>query len=125
MLLSDDLLEIFEYVNEDWARGVKVNHPKIGIFPLAFVCIIDDGVNGEMTTSTSAAINPKNPKDDMKGKNAVVLFDFAAEADEDLEMREGEGIEVLEGVDAEWGFGLNTSTGKKGIFPWKFVELVT
>ena len=131
MSFAGDDVNIIEYVNDDWARGEKIDHHKVGIFPLAFVSLVgnpcDDAATLTTTASTTDLMTKTTTpsKDDMTGKSAVVLFDFAAEAVEDLDMKEGEGIEVLASVDAEWGFGINTSNGKKGIFPWNFVEVIS
>ena len=138
-------MDIFEFVNEEWARGSKTDDgsSKIGIFPLAFVALTYDEVAPlttttmtlmTITTTTTATTTTKKndvlvdqsmeatPTSSSSSRTVIVLHDFTAEADEDLEMRVDDRIEVLETVDADWGYGRNTTSGKTGIFPWNFVE---
>ena len=52
---------------------------------------------------------------------AKVIFDHDAGGDDELSLKEGELVEVLDQEDDGWWKGL--LNGKKGLFPSKFVEL--
>ncbi|EJT46830.1 hypothetical protein A1Q1_04431 [Trichosporon asahii var. asahii CBS 2479] len=53
---------------------------------------------------------------------AVALFDYASTESEDLPLRKGQIITLLEGVDAQWWKG--RCDGKEGIFPNNHVEVL-
>lgn len=53
---------------------------------------------------------------------AVALFDYASSEAEDLPLRKGQIITLIEGVDAQWWKG--RCDGKEGIFPNNHVEVL-
>lgn len=57
------------------------------------------------------------------GQWAVARYDFTAEAEQELSLRQGDHILVTEHVDADWCSG--RLCGKEGIFPVAFVEFCT
>lgn len=50
-----------------------------------------------------------------------MLYDYDAEEDNELTLREGEVIEQLEQVDPGW-WEASSLNGKRGLFPCEFVE---
>ncbi|KAJ3324048.1 hypothetical protein HDU76_013494, partial [Blyttiomyces sp. JEL0837] len=74
---------------------------------------VDDQGNSNM--SRSGSISGASGR-----QYAVVIDDFVAEAEGDLELRRGETVEVLEDVDASWSRG--RIGNREGIFPKTFVE---
>lgn len=60
-------------------------------------------------------------------RNAIVQFSYVAQQDDELDIKEGDEIEILEDVEEGWARGqlINTSTaeaqGKIGLFPTNFV----
>ncbi|EPY50183.1 App1 protein [Schizosaccharomyces cryophilus OY26] len=54
---------------------------------------------------------------------ALVIYDYSPEEENELELTEGEKIQILDFVDEGWWFGEN-SNGKQGLFPSNYVELL-
>lgn len=57
-----------------------------------------------------------------KGQRARVVYDYAAEEENELDLTEGSIVEHIEQVDEGWWSG--TSNGKSGLFPSNYVELL-
>ncbi|BGP17864.1 hypothetical protein JCM10213_008339 [Rhodosporidiobolus nylandii] len=55
-------------------------------------------------------------------KRARALFDFEGQTAEELPLRRGEEVRVLEEVSADWWRGESERTGRRGIFPTNYVE---
>ena len=91
---------------------------------MAFVTLVYDEVSSVSTPTNAKAgsLGEASSSALAAKKEVTVLHDFLAETDEDLEMRVGDTIVILETVDNDWGFGRNVNTGKSGIFPWNFVD---
>ncbi|XP_068135212.1 SH3 domain-containing protein 19 isoform X2 [Hyperolius riggenbachi] len=117
-----DTIILKEYMNEEWAKGELRGHA--GIFPINFVEIIEDvpsktsDARDSHKNKLSGLLSQQNP---MSGEWYEALYDFAAEADEDLPFKKGDKILIVEKLDQEWYKGrLN---GREGILPAAFVQL--
>ncbi|XP_072899003.1 SH3 domain-containing protein 19 isoform X2 [Hemitrygon akajei] len=131
-----DVIALKEYVNEEWAQGELKD--RTGIFPLNFVDLIENlptseqkpvqnspmppgsnSVTGERAIETSTS----NQVGDLDLQWCEALYDFKAEAADDLPFKRGDRILILEQIDSEWCKGkLN---GIEGIFPSAFVQICT
>ncbi|XP_072262009.1 SH3 domain-containing protein 19 isoform X2 [Pyxicephalus adspersus] len=116
-----DTITLKEYINDEWAKGELRGHT--GIFPINFVEIIED-----LPAKTSDAWDSNRNKlpglssqqNRLSGDWCEALYDFAAEADEDLPFKKGDKILIIERLDHEWYKGrLN---GREGILPAVFVQ---
>ena len=54
---------------------------------------------------------------------AVVIFDYTAENDDELTIQEGQIIREVIAIDDGWSEGRLLSTGEHGLFPCNFVEM--
>ncbi|KPP80342.1 SH3 domain-containing protein 19-like [Scleropages formosus] len=107
-----DVIQLKKYVDEEWAEGELGSHA--GIFPLNFVEVIED-----LPAPPSQQFLPTKmtlPE----GEWAVTLYDFTAETDQELTLRQGDRVLVTERVDADWCSG--KLHGREGLFPSAFVE---
>ncbi|VUZ49304.1 unnamed protein product [Hymenolepis diminuta] len=79
----------------------------------------EPGYSTTIKNFSSPAVNHK----EMNGRcKCRALYDFTAEADDDLSLRKNDEPTILEQVDDQWYYGeLN---GKKGHFPVEFVEKI-
>uniref|UniRef100_UPI00398E4B39 SH3 domain-containing protein 19 isoform X3 n=1 Tax=Pristiophorus japonicus TaxID=55135 RepID=UPI00398E4B39 len=129
-----DVIALKEYVSEEWARGQLKG--RSGIFPLNFVELVEDLPTSEQQTIQNAPLSPGS--DILTGGRAVetstssqvvysdsqwceALYDFKAEAVDDLPFKRGDRILIIERLDSEWCKGkLN---GREGIFPTMFVQV--
>ncbi|XP_072413258.1 SH3 domain-containing protein 19 isoform X1 [Chiloscyllium punctatum] len=129
-----DVIALKEYVNEEWARGELKG--RSGTFPLNFVEIIEDLPIPEQQAAQSSPLSPGS--DTLESGKAVeislhgqvkhsnsqwceALYDFSAEAPDDLPFKRGDRILITEHLDSEWCRGkLN---GCEGTFPTVFVQI--
>ncbi|XP_071495159.1 uncharacterized protein [Diadema antillarum] len=101
-LKAGEKITLLERIGDDWVRG-KIDSRE-GIFPLSFVDVIIDLPSAGATASEGKA-----------------LYDFMAEADDELSFKTGDVIKITERVNDEWLQG--TLNGKSGRFPAAFVAL--
>ncbi|KAL9110071.1 MAG: hypothetical protein Q9227_005410 [Pyrenula ochraceoflavens] len=71
----------------------------------------------------AAAVEAAHPGAEASGKKALVQYDYAADEDNEITLREGEYITNIEQVDTDWWMGQNES-GETGLFPSNYVEMV-
>ncbi|XP_051866341.1 SH3 domain-containing protein 19 isoform X2 [Pristis pectinata] len=128
-----DVIALKEYVSEEWARGELKG--RTGIFPLNFVDLIENLPTSEQKTIQNSPLSPgsnrptgvrpietstSNQVGDLDLQWCEALYDFKAEAADDLPFKRGDRILILEQIDSEWCKGkLN---GLEGIFPSAFVR---
>lgn len=101
VLQPGDRVQVIEHVDDDWLRGVL--NGKQGVFPKAFV---------EMCITTHTATNQES--------TALVLHDFPAQAEGDLELQQGQTVQVLGEAGDGWLRG--RIENREGIFPEAFVQ---
>ncbi|XP_069022897.1 SH3 domain-containing protein 19 [Embiotoca jacksoni] len=128
-----DVIQLKEYVGQDWARGqVGVF---IGIFPLNFVEVVEDlspppsqqqstriALPGMVAASPSTHLEVAKPAQASQSgaEWAVALYDYAGKSEDDLSFRQGERVLITRHLNAEWSRG--RLSGKEGMFPRAFVE---
>uniref|UniRef100_A0A3B3UHY6 SH3 domain-containing protein n=1 Tax=Poecilia latipinna TaxID=48699 RepID=A0A3B3UHY6_9TELE len=121
-----DVIQLKEYVGEDWARGqVGVS---VGIFPLNFVEVIEDLPPPPRQQPGPAAGVALPGEDDshlilvLSGVQwAVALYDYAAKTQDELSFQKDDCILITEHLSEEWSSGrLN---GREGMFPRAFVDI--
>ncbi|XP_064637455.1 SH3 domain-containing protein 19-like isoform X2 [Lineus longissimus] len=111
-----DIIQLVDRVGDEWLKG-NVNG-KTGLFPLAFVEIIED-----LPATGAAGANdwPVDSADGTDDNTADVLYDFDGQ-DGDLSLKAGDKVHVLSQVSAEWLHG--ECAGKRGTFPANFIDRV-
>lgn len=129
-----DVIQLKEYVGEDWARGQM--GVSVGIFPLNFVEIVEDlppppsqqpaarepmpGVSAPPAIGQAAAAQPAQTA--RSGVEwAVALYDYAAKTQDELSFQKDDCILITRHVDEEWSCG--RLSGREGMFPRAFVEI--
>lgn len=132
-----DIVILLEKVNEDWLKGTL--NQKTGIFPSAFVDIkvplptLSKQPAKEAATSPAEDATTSPAKDtttltEMKsitekpvGK-CKVLYEFLAEQEGEMSLNVGDTVITTAWVNDEWLQG--TCSGKEGMFPIQFVQIV-
>jgi hypothetical protein len=113
-----DLLVLLEKDESGWWRGRNADGNE-GVFPSNFVEVIGgDGEASSEPGNRSTVVVPKEGQT-MRCK---VLYDYDAEDETELTIKEGEILEI-QGEEDGWYYGTNTS-GAGGNFPSNYVEVV-
>ncbi|XP_005727100.1 SH3 domain-containing protein 19 isoform X2 [Pundamilia nyererei] len=131
-----DVIQLKEYMGQDWARGQIGGHT--GIFPLNFVDVIEDlppppsqKPSKKVALPGMAAAPPSMHPEAGKPAQAshsdvewvVALYDYTGRTEEELSFQQGDCILVTKHMDAEWSCGrLN---GREGLFPRNYAESTT
>ncbi|XP_036068056.1 SH3 domain-containing protein 19 isoform X2 [Oryzias melastigma] len=137
-----DVIQLHEYVGEEWARG-QVG-ASVGIFPLNFVEVVEDlpppprqqinqtfapgiaaAAAAVATASPSIQAKAAKPAKTFKSKEewAVALYDYAAKTSSDLSFRQGDRILITKHLDEKWSCG--KMNGREGMFPRIYVQTTT
>ena len=66
----------------------------------------------------SVCVSPQSESE--QGEWAEALYDYTAEADDDLPLRQGDRILITAHIDEEWCSG--RANGREGVFPRTFVQ---
>ncbi|XP_065057757.1 CD2-associated protein-like [Rhopilema esculentum] len=103
-----DVVTNIQQLDGGWWEGEL--HGKHGVFPENFVEVIKEEPIPSPDKST-----PLLPK-------ARVTFDYKASEEDELDLVEGEIVEILDQEEEGWWQGIYK--GKKGIFPSNFVEMI-
>lgn len=96
-----------------------------GIFPPAFVSLLDGEVE-EQPTSPFSLLTEVNNQLNISNSNrpyGIANYDFHAQHHDELDLREGQTVYLLKHVNAEWIQG-EDGYGHIGIFPTAFVQIV-
>ncbi|XP_067355908.1 SH3 domain-containing protein 19 isoform X1 [Channa argus] len=127
-----DVIQLKEYVGDDWARGNL--GASTGIFPLNYVEVIEDlppptsqqqkqpsriplpGMTAPLNAPPAEASQPSEAW-------VMALYDYAGKSDDDLSFKQGDYIQLIHHLDTDWSYG--RLSGREGMFPRSFVESTT
>lgn len=104
---ANDRISVLQRDDSGWWQG-EING-KVGMFPSNFVEPIDPNA-------------PSAPTVAKEGSQCKVLYDYNADSDSELTIKEGERL-TIESEDEGWFFGFN-GKGESGRFPSNYVQLV-
>ncbi|XP_060939475.1 SH3 domain-containing protein 19 [Limanda limanda] len=132
-----DVIQLKEYVGDDWARGQ--NGVYTGIFPLNFVEVVEDlppPPSRQQTAPRSIPLPGMVASPGAKTELAkpaqvsqssvdwvVALYDYTGGSEEELSFQQGDCILLTKHINAEWSCG--RLSGREGMFPRAFVESST
>ncbi|KAJ3026321.1 UNVERIFIED_CONTAM: Sorbin and SH3 domain-containing protein 2 [Siphonaria sp. JEL0065] len=131
--IGDRVIVTAEY-DDGWGYGTNVTTNQQGVFPLdclesfapqsasnknagkkARVSSIYDNPNSKYLDNTAPTV--KNaPQSNVKGQEKVV-YDFAPERDDEIELKVGQFVVINQSYDDGWAYGINLATNKEGNFP--------
>ncbi|PVU93344.1 hypothetical protein BB561_003323 [Smittium simulii] len=108
-LFSGDIVEVKETEFDSWWVGINQRTGTHGWFPANFVKKIEE-------------TPPARPRPKKAFRKALVLNDYAACEEDDLELHKGSIVEILEEFDS-WFLGRDGA--KVGTFPSSFVQVLS
>ena len=117
---NGDIINVTDELDAEWLKG-EING-QTGIFPKSFVRM--DGVASQKflpAADAAPAVEAPVSVAEPVGK-AICTADFDAVQDDDLGMKKGDEVVVLEIIDADWLRG--SLNGAEGTFPASFVDML-
>ncbi|XP_056619563.1 sorbin and SH3 domain-containing protein 2 isoform X1 [Triplophysa dalaica] len=110
-----DAVNIIRQIDSNWFEGEHKG--RIGIFPISYV---------ERTASPERRqpIRPPPPAQSREMGEAIARYNFNADTNVELSLRKGERVILLRKVDPNWYEGKIPGTGRQGIFPVSYVDMI-
>ncbi|KAK3909021.1 Dynamin-binding protein, partial [Frankliniella fusca] len=111
---ENEIVHLIRYIDDGWLEG-EIDGRK-GIFPVSYVNILVDcerGWRGHVSShfdeaSTHQSLTPKS--------YAKVIYNFEAQMNGDLPVKEGETVMIMKIVDKDW-YEVRNSVGMTGLCP--------
>ncbi|XP_049734720.1 SH3 domain-containing protein 21 [Elephas maximus indicus] len=134
-LQAGEIVEVLKEIEDGWWLGQK--NGQLGAFPSNFVELLDSGPPS-LGNPDASSINPYSqrpsklssltydkPPDYLQTvshpETYRVLFDYQPEAPDELELRRGAVVKVLNKTTEDKGWWEGESQGRRGVFPDNFV----
>ncbi|XP_043912053.1 sorbin and SH3 domain-containing protein 1 isoform X5 [Protopterus annectens] len=113
-LQKGDVVYIYRQIDQNWYEGE--HHGRVGIFPMSYV---------ELLPPTEKA-QPKKmpPVQVLEFGEAIARFTFNGDTPVEMSFKKGERIALIRRVDENWYEGKIVGTGRQGIFPVSYVDVM-
>ncbi|KAM5142386.1 sorbin and SH3 domain-containing protein 1 isoform 2-T2 [Mantella aurantiaca] len=113
-LQKGDIVYIYKQVDQNWFEGE--HHGRMGIFPISYI---------EMVPQTEK-VQPRkaSPVQVLEYGDAVAKFNFNGDTAVEMSFKKGERITLIRRVDENWYEGKISGTGRHGIFPVTYVDVL-
>ncbi|XP_028402163.1 vinexin-like isoform X2 [Dendronephthya gigantea] len=144
-LQKGDIVGIIRQIDNNWFEGVK--DEKIGIFPVSYIEVLKEPENSqegspkrvqeeviakqnglpEVESAVDGFPEPISLEPDINsldGEKFTVVFTYAPQNEDELELQEGDIVKVVEKCDDGWFVGISERTGEFGTFPGNYVKLL-
>ncbi|KAL0486917.1 hypothetical protein AKO1_012135 [Acrasis kona] len=110
-MMENDIVDVLEVVEDGWWVGSLRGNQ--GFFPCNFVTDNLDFQKSPNVMDSPAVIN---------SDQTVALYDYAAQDDSELSIKEGERLIIVKKNEDGWWFARSESSGKEGLIPSNFVQ---
>ncbi|XP_018419977.1 PREDICTED: sorbin and SH3 domain-containing protein 1 [Nanorana parkeri] len=113
-LQKGDVVYIYKQVDQNWFEGE--HHGRMGIFPISYI---------EMLPQTEK-VQPRkaSPVQVLEYGDAAAKFSFNGDTAVEMSFKKGERITLIRRVDENWYEGKISGTGRQGIFPITYVDVL-
>ncbi|KAL4609242.1 vinexin-like isoform X1 [Arapaima gigas] len=113
-LQKGDVVYVHRQVDENWFQGE--HRGRAGLFPASYVEILHPSENAVPSKVPDVQV--------LEYGEAVALYNFTADLPVELPLRKGERVCVLRCVDEHWLEGRLPASGRIGIFPISYVQVI-
>ncbi|KAG7458657.1 hypothetical protein MATL_G00222850 [Megalops atlanticus] len=126
---------LLRQVDQNWYEGKLPETNKQGIFPISYVDIIKRSPSkspghyrespvpqGHSGDRTHTPVSSKRPASGSSGEPFQVLYNYLPRNEDELELREGDIVDVMEKCDDGWFVGMSRRTRLFGTFPGNYVK---
>ncbi|XP_039767527.1 sorbin and SH3 domain-containing protein 1 isoform X30 [Ornithorhynchus anatinus] len=113
-LQKGDIVYIYKQIDQNWYEGE--HHGRVGIFPRSYV--------EHLPPAEKAQPKKLPPVQVLEYGDAIAKFNFNGDTQVEMSFRKGERIMLIRQVDENWYEGKIGGTGRQGIFPITYVEVI-
>ncbi|XP_059585691.1 sorbin and SH3 domain-containing protein 1 isoform X3 [Alligator mississippiensis] len=113
-LQKGDIVYIYKQIDQNWYEGE--HHGRVGIFPRSYIELLPP--------AEKAQPKKMSPLQVLEYGDAVAKFNFNGDTQVEMSFRKGERITLIRRVDENWYEGKISGTGRQGIFPVTYVEVL-
>ncbi|XP_038599478.1 sorbin and SH3 domain-containing protein 1 isoform X14 [Tachyglossus aculeatus] len=113
-LQKGDIVYIYKQIDQNWYEGE--HHGRVGIFPRSYV--------EHLPPAEKAQPKKLPPVQVLEYGDAIAKFNFNGDTQVEMSFRKGERIMLIRQVDENWYEGKICGTGRQGIFPITYVEVI-
>ncbi|XP_061857190.1 sorbin and SH3 domain-containing protein 1 isoform X20 [Colius striatus] len=139
-------ITLIRRVDENWYEGRISGSARQGIFPVTYVEVLKRPVvknavdypdpPPSLSPSRSATASPQQPQAQQQGASPdrsqtprdivsyQALYSYTPQNDDELELRDGDIVDVMEKCDDGWFVGTSRRTRQFGTFPGNYVKLL-
>ncbi|KAL2098083.1 hypothetical protein ACEWY4_007290 [Coilia grayii] len=111
-----DAVNIIRQIDSNWYEGE--HRGRVGILPISYVEKVP------VVEKHPQPVRPPPPAQAREMGEAVARYNFNADTNVELSLRKGERVILLRQVDSNWYEGKIPASGKQGIFPMSYVDMV-
>ncbi|XP_073452594.1 sorbin and SH3 domain-containing protein 1 isoform X6 [Aquarana catesbeiana] len=114
-LQKGDIVYIYKQIDQNWFEGE--HHGRMGIFPISYI---------EMIPQTEKVLQPRkaSPVQVLEYGDSIAKFNFNGDTAVEMSFKKGERITLIRRVDENWYEGKISGTGRQGIFPVTYVDVL-
>ncbi|XP_077310472.1 sorbin and SH3 domain-containing protein 1 isoform X43 [Lithobates pipiens] len=114
-LQKGDIVYIYKQIDQNWFEGE--HHGRMGIFPISYI---------EMIPQTEKVQQPRkaSPVQVLEYGDSIAKFNFNGDTAVEMSFKKGERITLIRRVDENWYEGKISGTGRQGIFPVTYVDVL-
>ncbi|KAM9325915.1 sorbin and SH3 domain-containing protein 1 [Gastrophryne carolinensis] len=113
-LQKGDVVYIYKQIDQNWFEGE--HHGRVGIFPISYIEVMP------LTEKVQPTKAP--PVQVLEYGDAVAKFNFKGDTAVEMSFKKGERITLIRRVDENWYEGKILNTGRQGIFPVTYVDVL-
>ncbi|XP_040218177.1 sorbin and SH3 domain-containing protein 1 isoform X33 [Rana temporaria] len=114
-LQKGDIVYIYKQIDQNWFEGE--HHGRMGIFPISYI---------EMIPQTEKVAQPRkaSPVQVLEYGDSIAKFNFNGDTAVEMSFKKGERVTLIRRVDENWYEGKISGTGRQGIFPVTYVDVL-